>query len=90
MTLAAVTVITESEIAWLFIAGGVINVSGSGATDIWQGRSLNAAVAAQLPAASGVLSGLDWPLLGQLGLFFAKAGAFVFGSGSGHRAVPLR
>lgn len=23
----------------------------------------------------------DWPLLAQLGLFFAKAGAFVFGSG---------
>ena len=34
-----------------------------------------------LPVASGVLSGLDLPLLGQLGLFFAKAGAFVFGSG---------
>ncbi|HTL98558.1 MAG TPA: chromate efflux transporter, partial [Holophagaceae bacterium] len=24
---------------------------------------------------------LDWPLLGRLGLFFAKAGTFVFGSG---------
>ena len=80
VTLAAVTVITESEIAWLFIAGGVINCLVHARPTFGKG-GLNAAVAAQLPAASGVLSGLDWPLLGQLGLFFAKAGAFVFGSG---------
>ncbi|MGR5559989.1 chromate transporter, partial [Vibrio fortis] len=24
---------------------------------------------------------IDWPLLSQIGVFFAKAGAFVFGSG---------
>ncbi|MBL4776864.1 chromate efflux transporter, partial [Ralstonia sp.] len=30
---------------------------------------------------SGMLGTLDWPLLSQLGAFFAKAGAFVFGSG---------
>jgi chromate transporter len=35
----------------------------------------------QVPSISGVLSGLDLPLLGQIGLFFTKAGAFVFGSG---------
>src|SRR5207302_4640991 len=28
-----------------------------------------------------VATGLDWNLLAQLGAFFAKAGAFVFGSG---------
>src|SRR5207249_7318843 len=28
-----------------------------------------------------VATGLDWTLLAQLGAFFAKAGAFVFGSG---------
>jgi len=80
VTLAAVTVITESEIAWLFIAGGLVNCLVQARPTFGKG-GLNAAVAAQLPAVSGVLSGLDWPLLGQLGLFFAKAGAFVFGSG---------
>jgi chromate transporter len=30
---------------------------------------------------SGLLSNIDWPLLAQIAVFFAKAGAFVFGSG---------
>ncbi|OJY18852.1 chromate transporter [Pandoraea sp. XJJ-1] len=81
LTLAAVTVVTESEIAWLFIAGGVINWLVK-APPKWLGKGgINAVALAQLPPASGVISGLDWPLLGQLGLFFTKAGAFVFGSG---------
>jgi chromate transporter len=81
LILAAVTVITESEIAWLFIAGGLINWFVV-APPKWLGEGgLNAAAAAQASVASGVFSGLDWPLLGQIGLFFAKAGAFVFGSG---------
>ncbi|VVD78469.1 Chromate transport protein [Pandoraea cepalis] len=81
LTLAAVTVVTESEIAWLFIAGGVINWLVK-APPKWLGKGgINAVALAQLPPASGVISGLDWPLLGQLGLFFIKAGAFVFGSG---------
>jgi chromate transporter len=81
LILAAVTVITESEIAWLFIAGGLINWFVVAPPKWFSRGGLNAAAAAQLPAASGVLSGLDWPLLGQIGLFFTKAGAFVFGSG---------
>ncbi|MDN4575140.1 chromate transporter [Pandoraea cepalis] len=81
LTLAAVTVVTESEIAWLFIAGGVTNWLVK-APPKWLGKGgINAVALAQLPPASGVISGLDWPLLGQLGLFFTKAGAFVFGSG---------
>jgi chromate transporter len=42
---------------------------------------LSAVAIGQAPGLSGVLSGLDLSLLSQLGLFFAKAGAFVFGSG---------
>jgi chromate transporter len=42
---------------------------------------VNAVAAASLPAASGIVAGFDWPLLAQIGVFFAKAGAFVFGSG---------
>jgi chromate transporter len=81
LTLVAVTVVTESEIAWLFIAGALINWFVV-APPKWLGKGgLNALAATQTPALSGVLSGLDWPLLGQIGLFFTKAGAFVFGSG---------
>ncbi|AOY99662.1 chromate transporter [Cupriavidus sp. USMAHM13] len=81
LVLAAVTVITESEVAWLFLAGGVL-VWFWRAPPKWlrQGK-VNALAATPLPAASGVLSTIDWPLLSQIGVFFAKAGAFVFGSG---------
>lgn len=81
LVLAAVTVITESEIAWLFIAGGVA-VWLLRAPPKWLGKAgLHAVAAAQLPAATTVGASLDWPLLTQIGVFFAKAGAFVFGSG---------
>lgn len=81
LLLAAVTVITESEVAWLFLAAGVL-VWFWRAPPRWlrQGRT-NAIAAAPVAAASGMLGTFDWPLLSQLGAFFAKAGAFVFGSG---------
>jgi len=81
LLLAAVTVVTESEVAWLFLAAGVL---------VWfwrvppkwlrQGR-MNVVAVTPVAAASGLLGTIDWPLLAQLGAFFAKAGAFVFGSG---------
>ena len=79
---AAVTIITESEIAWLFLAAGVVTWLakappkggiGSGAASM--------ALAAQLPAAATVASVIDWGVLSQIAVFFAEAGAFVFGSG---------
>ena len=81
LVLAAVTVITESEVAWLFLAGGVL-VWFWRAPPKWirQGK-VNALAATQIPVASGIFSTIDWPLLSQMGIFFAKAGAFVFGSG---------
>jgi len=81
LSLVAVTVITESEIAWLFIAAGVV-VWLWRAPPKWLHRGeINAMIAAQIPTTSIIGAGLDWPLLTQVGLFFAKAGAFVFGSG---------
>ncbi|MBA5638024.1 chromate transporter [Duganella sp. LX20W] len=81
LLLTAVTVVTESEIAWLFIAAGVL-VWIVRAPPKWLSRpGMNGLAAAQLPLA-GAWSGLADPsLLLQVGLFFAKAGAFVFGSG---------
>ncbi|CAM2185627.1 Chromate transport protein [Paraburkholderia sacchari] len=81
LTLAAVTFITESEIACLFIVAGLIGWLWR-APPKWLHKSgLNALAGANLPAASGLLSGIDLPQLAQIGVFFAKAGAFVFGSG---------
>jgi chromate transporter len=81
LLLAIVTVVTESEVAWLFIAAGVL-VWILRAPPKWLARSsLNAAALTQAPIAGGFLGSMDVPMLAQIGLFFAKAGAFVFGSG---------
>ena len=81
LLLAVVTVVTESEVAWLFLAAGVL-VWLMRAPPAWLNKkSLNAAALAQLPLAGSVVGGLDLSLLAQIGVFFAKAGAFVFGSG---------
>ena len=81
LTLAAVTVVTESEIAWLFLAGGIL-VWFRRAPPKWiKSGKLQAIAAVSLPVAGGASSAASWPLLAQIGLFFAKAGAFVFGSG---------
>src|SRR6059036_894695 len=78
---AAVTVVTESEIVWLFLIAGVVAwlVKAPPRRGFQSGTML--AVAAGLPTAAGVASVIDWPLLLQIALFFGEAGAFVFGSG---------
>lgn len=81
LVLAAVTVITESEVAWLFIAGGVL-VWFLRAPPKWLSKtSIHAAALTQVPLAGGFLGSIDASLLTQIAIFFAKAGAFVFGSG---------
>lgn len=79
--LAAVTIATESEVAWLFVAAGVL-VWLLRAPPKWlRGGALGAVTTVELPLVAGLLGGADLSLLAQIGLFFAKAGAFVFGSG---------
>ena len=81
LVLTAVTVITESEIAWLFIAAGVL-VWLLRAPPAWLGRNnLQVAALTQVPMAGSFIGSMDAGLLTQIGIFFAKAGAFVFGSG---------
>jgi chromate transporter len=81
LLLAVVTVITESEIDWLFIAAGTL-VWLLRAPPKWLGKgSLNAAALTQAPIAGSLFGSMDVSLLTQIGLFFAKAGTFVFGSG---------
>lgn len=76
--LAAVTIITQSEIALLFIGAGVL---------VWLirckprfGASHLALLPAQLPNIA-LAAATDTNTLIQIALFFTKAGAFVFGSG---------
>ena len=81
LLLVAMTVITETEIAWLFVAAGIV-VWLLRAPPGWLGKGgARIALAAQLPIVTSVASSMDWPLLAEIGVFFAKAGAFVFGSG---------
>ncbi len=80
--MALVTAWTEREIAWLFLMAGVVTVALSawrsppGAPPSSRG-DVAAALAFGLPAAS-----IPWlPSLTNVFWLFAKAGAFVFGSG---------
>src|SRR5471030_1767344 len=81
---AVVTVITESELVTLFLVAGVLVWLVRAPPKKWFGsgsvHSIAAAAAAQVPTASIVTAGTDWPVLWQIGVFFAEAGAFVFGS----------
>lgn len=82
LLLAAVTVITESEIAWLFIAAGVVVWLWRAPPKNWfGGGSLAALAPTQVEIPVAAMSTIDWSLLSQIGIFFAEAGAFVFGSG---------
>src|SRR4051812_38874835 len=72
---------TEREIIWVFVVSGVVALVIK-APLAFMRRSPPAVV---LPWAGWLVTGLhgpaDWPLLGRVGLYFAEAGAFVFGSG---------
>jgi chromate transporter len=75
---AAVTVITKSEIAWIFLGAGVL---------VWLVRappkpSTGTMRSFAAPFLAGLgLATVDWHRLGQIGAYFTYAGSFVFGSG---------
>jgi len=75
---ATVTVITKSEIVWIFLGAGVL-VWLLRAPPKWFGGNVNS-VAGPL-AAFFAVDAIDWHKLGQIGAYFAYAGSFVFGSG---------
>ena len=81
---AAVTIITESELIWLFLISGALVWLIKAPPKKWFGAGGTPAafaLSAQLPNASILASSGDWSVLWQIGTFFAEAGAFVFGSG---------
>ena len=75
---AAVTVITKSEVVWLFLGAGVL-VWLLRAPPKWSGGAVNS-LAAPLVAFFAIDT-LDGHKLWQIGAYFAYAGSFVFGSG---------
>jgi chromate transporter len=84
---AVATAWTESEIIWLFLASGIVVLlvrapprSGSPAVAALLGPgALGTLLAAGTPAIA--VAAPSWPLLSRVALYFAEAGAFVFGSG---------
>jgi chromate transporter len=81
LLMAAVTIATESEVAWLFVAAGVLVWFWRAPPRIASRGGLNAFVLPHLAIGAGLLASADASLLTRIALFFAKAGAFVFGSG---------
>jgi chromate transporter len=76
----AITVITESEIVWVFLGAGVLVWLLRAPPKKWSGKTYSIAFAAPL-AGVAAAGGMDWPLLGEIAAFFTYAGSFVFGSG---------
>ncbi|MES3003563.1 MAG: chromate transporter [Pseudomonadota bacterium] len=78
---AAITVVTESEIVWVFLGAGVLVWLLRAPRRKWPGGRMHS-VALAAPLAGAVLAAsIDWPRLVEIGAFFAYAGSFVFGSG---------
>ncbi|HKR85632.1 MAG TPA: chromate efflux transporter, partial [Terriglobales bacterium] len=75
LVLGLSTAITEKEIVWLFLAGGLLVMAAkTGLPALRSQRSTTSLVAlSSVPASSGIL--------GTLFLFFLKSSLFVFGSG---------
>jgi chromate transporter len=76
---AVVTVMTKSEIVWLFLGAGVLVWLVRAPPKAWSGGAMHAFAAPLL--AWLALDSADWHKLGQIGAYFAYAGSFVFGSG---------
>lgn len=80
--LAAVTIITKSEEAWLFLAAGALVWMIRCKPRFGSGSGRLAGLAAPLPLQQLAMgAATDGNTLVQIALFFTKAGAFVFGSG---------
>jgi chromate transporter len=84
---AAVTIITESEIVWIFVISGVLVWLMRAPPKHWFSKGSSpgvfsfAGLGDHLSTACAVCSTVDWPILWRIAVFFGEAGAFVFGSG---------
>lgn len=74
---ATVTAVTASETVWLILFAGLLVWVVRAPPKLFSAGGTNLSIAASALLATGY----DWPTLITVGGFFAKAGAFVFGSG---------
>jgi chromate transporter len=81
LALALVTAWTESEIVWLFLGAGVVVLLARAPPPFLRPRATLAIVPGWLLLVSGLRSPAEPSLLWRMTLYFAEAGAFVFGSG---------
>jgi chromate transporter len=83
LLIGLVTAITGTEVAILFIAAGLVMIAWDAPPRSFRGRRRGGAVVVVLPpmARSLLLGTATTGTLVALGLFFLKAGAFIFGSG---------
>ena len=81
MALALVTSWTESEIVWLFLGAGVVVLLTRAPPPFLRPRAAMAIVPGWLLLVSGLRGPAEPSLLWRMTLYFAEAGAFVFGSG---------
>jgi chromate transporter len=78
----AVTVVTQSEVVWVFLAAGLLVWIVRGRPPRSATGQLHGLAIAAVPLASTLATpATDWHRLGQIASFFAYAGTFVFGSG---------
>ncbi len=77
---AGVTIITQSEVIWVFLGAGLLVWAVRGPLKRTGGQLHSIAWAAPIAGALS-LENLDWHKLGQIAAYFTYAGAFVFGSG---------
>ncbi|MDE2367915.1 MAG: chromate transporter [Burkholderiales bacterium] len=77
---AAVTVVTKSEIVWIFLGAGLLVWLLRAPPKAWS-RGTLPALAAPLAASLFAVDEPGWHRLAQIGAYFAYAGSFVFGSG---------
>jgi chromate transporter len=75
----AITVVTRSEIVWIFLGAGVLVWLMRAPPKGWFGGA-KYSFAAPIVAFFAI-DALDWHVLGQIAAYFAYAGSFVFGSG---------
>jgi len=76
---AAVTVITKSEIVWIFLGAGVLVWLVRAPSKAWSSGAMHSFAAPFM--AWLALDTVDWHKLGQIAVYFVYAGSFVFGSG---------
>ncbi len=76
-----VTVAVQAEVALLFLGAGVLGILYYGSLFRTRAASSSLPLLAVLPISSSVAPAAEGSILGQLLLFFLKAGSLTFGSG---------